>query len=460
MKIEYPSGGVGFVEYKRAFTAAGSFSSGDVPDDAALTVTLADEKGNELRRVRCEKKYGDIFAYHPGLTSYPEERDPGREKMREFGFPELAVEDENDPERSLCNAEIKAWYGEGGFKAVIVSATDVSHGAAADDGMHFSAKDGTPYGLLPMGEYTLKAELSHKGRLLEGAEKKIIIGRRKDQLICRFNPEDHKKRISEWCDEMGFSVISDPLPGYLDSYLGDWEYHKGLLKMYRANDLPLFETARVRMFVYLTDPGSTSYETELAYLMKTQAVGNPERFFAYHYDIGEAVVGKGTDHERNGIPVEFPAGQYLSLCRVDIVNDEAEEGLYHTDGRALVRALYDTSRVKIRKGEKFAVMGVMKPWQGNPEDFVLRDDNTFEIKNPPSYMRYEVRETSSPGIPPRVYKRSTSLKREAGASVYEFYNLFTTDDLEIGKTYAFSVCCIDGYEKKTPAESKLLVEVV
>ena len=50
--------------------------------------------------------------------------------------------------------------------------------------------------------------------------------------------------------------------------------------------------------------------------------------------------------------------------------------------------------------------------------------------------------------------------KKYGNDVYEFYNLFTTDDLEIGKTYAFSVCCIDGYEKKTPAESKLLVEVV
>ena len=58
--------------------------------------------------------------------------------------------------------------------------------------------------------------------------------------------------------------------------------------MYRACDIAQYAVARIHMFLYLIDPASTSYETELAYLQQQRIVGDPQRFFAYYYDIGEA----------------------------------------------------------------------------------------------------------------------------------------------------------------------------
>lgn len=460
MIIDYPSGDTGFVEYKRAFCVMGTFSAEKIPQDSFLCVTLFNSSGECVRSVMRQGKYGDCDAYYPGLTAYAEERDPGRIKMQEFGFPELSVEDGESPEKSLRNAEKKAWFSDREFKAVVVSATDMDHGALADDGMSYVSGEGKPYELLPMGEYVLKIELTHNGETLDAAEKKLIIGRRENQLICRFNPEEHKKRMVEWCRTMGFSVISDPLPGYLDSYLGDWEYHKGLLKMYRANDIPLFETAKVRMFVYLIDPESTSYETELAYLQTKGAVGDSNRFFAYHYDIGEAVVGKGRPYGRKGVPVQFGEDEFLSVLRIDIVNKKAKEGVYFLDERAVERSLFGPSLFSIKKGERFAVTGVMKPWQMNPEDFVLREDNTYKINNYPNIMHYTV----SDGEKETVFQRKAGTERKdkksIGNSVYEFYNIFTSDNWEIGKTLRFSVVCIDKLGNKTPAKAEFLVKVV
>lgn len=259
---------------------------------------------------------------------------------------------------------------------------------------------------------------------------------------------------------MGFSVISDPLPGYLDSYLGDWEYHKGLLKMYRANDLALFETAKVRMFVYRTDKSSTSYETELAYLQSSDTVGDENRFFAYHYDIGEAVLGAGTPYERAGRPVEFGFDEYLSLCRMDITDDCARDGEYFTDGRHTLRFMCEKTDFSVKCGENFAIMGVMKPWQMDPHDFVLRDDNTFEVKNFPKKIKFTV----SDGENKKVFLKNTGLVRYGDgpeeSSVFEFYSVFTTDGFKAGQTLGFSAVCIDKYGKETPARSEFLVNVV
>ena len=88
MIITYPSGETGFVEYKRAFSVWGTFVSTDIPKDAVLTVTFTDENGGTVRRVTATSMYGDCDVYFPTLTAYPEERDPGRVKLKKFGFPE------------------------------------------------------------------------------------------------------------------------------------------------------------------------------------------------------------------------------------------------------------------------------------------------------------------------------------------------------------------------------------
>lgn len=458
MHIDYPSGDRGFVEYKRAFCVWGSFDGTLPQKDDRLTVELFSKNGECVRKVTASSMYPPADIYNKSLTAYPESRDPGRKELCRFGFPELCY-DPSEPD-SIRNASLKAWFSENEFKGVILSASGKETGALADDGMHLLHDGKAPYFLLPTGEYTLRASLYSKdGELRDMCQKPVTVGAREDQLICRFNPEAHKEKMIKWCEEMGFSVISDPLPGYLDSYLGDWSYHKGLLQMYRANDIALFEKAKIRMFVYQITQDSTSYETELAYLQKSGRLFETDSFFAYHYDIGEALC-KNAEGELFGSVTEFPSDKYMAICRTDTVKSSAVEGEYRLDGKDTLLYHPADTPAKIKQDGLLAVMGVLRPMPQSPDDFALREDNTYEIKNAPSELLY----TFSDGEHTVEYRRNIGLTRKGdgifGVSVLEFYNIFHLSQWKKGANLAVNVICFDKYGSKMPAKASFLVEVV
>ncbi len=461
IEIRYPSGDPGFVEYRRSFAVEGGFSlSGELPQDASLCVRLLDAAGRELRRVGSSRPRAAALLYHPALTAYPEEMDPGRARLADFGFPPLVVEDPARPEESLRRGSIKCFFSQEGFKAIVISASDRAHGAAADDGMGFLQDDGSPYELLPEADYRICVTLSRGGEILGSAEKAIRIGRRKDQIICRFNPTAHKERMLRWCGERGLAIISDPLPGYLDPYLGVWLYHMGLLPMYRANDLALFETARVHMFVYLTDEHSTSYETELGYLQSRGAVGDPARFTAYHYDIGEAAVGAGTPRERAGRILEFPPGEYAAFCRADLCAPGAEEGRFSVEESGVLESFTDLDALTLPAGADVAFMGVLKPWQMDPADFRLLPENVYEMGNAPALLRY----TLTDGAETILFERRPGLERleggrSLGGSVFEFYNIIRLREDWAGRSFRLRLQCFDRKGQESPAAAELRFRV-
>ena len=167
--------------------------------------------------------------------------------------------------------------------------------------------------------------------LLAEEKKQIRIGIREEAAIVRFNPIQHRRRMEEWCGKNGFTIINDPLPGYLDPYLGKWYYHMGLLPYYRSNDIAVYAEARVNMFVYLCDPHSTSYETELAYLQCKERVDDGRWFRAYHYDIGEYAVG-----DRKGDIVPFGVA---ITCQIFLPNGQARRFLLVLTVSGLTRLL-------------------------------------------------------------------------------------------------------------------------
>ena len=400
---------------------------GRIPLGAGFTFLLKNEKGDVLREVGTDTKNNrNIYAYHPLLTTYPEEMDPGRRDFVAYGFPPLVVKSIASPMESLRDASIKAWFSDQEFKAMFVAATDMEHGLIFDDGMGFLGADGQPLDLLPEGNYVIEVLLrDEEGTELAIASRKIRIGSYPDVAIVRFNPPSHKARMLEWFKTKNIHVLNDLIPGYLDSYLGPWLYHKGLLPMYLAGDISQYANSVVHMFLYLLDPTSTSYSTELAFLEEQGVVENVERMHFYYYDIGEASLSKvvrgnvGTadaagnvvDARMVGDPgnagtadtvgdvvdagmvgdsgnvgtrtaeiLEFAPFDYLALTRIDLVDGQCKENVYDTTESHTVKSLVDLEKepLEIPTGQRFAITGVVRPWQICQEDIHRLKDNTYE----------------------------------------------------------------------------------
>lgn len=461
--ITEPSAREPLIDHGRHFSVNGMIGhTSSVPDDAVLTVSLLDSSGRVVRYARQTKKNSaQMWAYHPDLTAYGEELDPGREKLKKIGFAELMVKDATRPEESFRDATLKCWYGDGSFKSMIVSATDAAHGAAADDGIGLLDGDGEPYSALERGSYTIVAELcSREGETLASDSKRIVIGNHRDHIICRFNPRAHREKMTAWSEEIGITMTNDSLPGYLDPYIGRWQYHMGLLAMYRANDLAMYRGPKIHMFVYLIDPTSTSYETELAYLQSMGYVKDPERFAAYHYDIGEAVLSEGKENERRGSISEFEKNEYLHVYRIDTVNASAEENVYDLSGRAVVSHHTDTADLCVRAGEDIAVTGVVRPWQLDASDFKLRRDNIYDIANSVSSIKY----VFSDGEREWSDERELMLERidsySIGRSVYEFYNIFRIGEALRGKTLTVTLTACDRRGENPQAKKTVEIKVI
>ena len=440
LEFTLPSEEIGFVEYKRSFVVQGKINI-DIPNNALLTINLLNENKKIVRYIKCDKKNKSIYVNHPDLTTYKEELDPKRIKMQEFGFPELVVDDIDNPEKSLHLATNKLWYSDYVFKGIFISASDISHGAIFDDGMDYLDDNGNSYTTLECGNYVIEAILSFNNFETK-ISKKIVIGTRDKQLICRFNPISHKLAMQSWCKDNNISIINDLMPGYLDAYLGKWYYHMGLLKMYRANDICLYIIANIIMFIYLIDETSTSYATELGYLQANNAL-KQNRLTYYHYDIGEAIIGKNRLYEKKANIIKFNNDEYIYLCRIDIVNKDAKENIYYLDERDVIDTIIDFNNIRINSGKDIAIMGIIKPWQLDINDVILKDDNTYLYKNYPNIIRYILLVDDKEYILNRKPNMERIDSESIGKSIYEFYNIIHIDDSWSNKNINIKVECID-----------------
>ncbi len=425
--ITNPSGDHPEIHFRRHFRVDGKIISPDaLPDDTVLNIKLFDGEKRLIRNV-CSFRKNDIRAdiYNSGLTCYREELDPGRKKMQEFGFPEIMVDDPAHPELSIRKASIKCFYSDSVFKSVTASGSDTEHGMIFDDGIGFLDDNSEPFEVLPEGEYNICVTLCSKdGAELARDEKQIKICSNKKQIICRFNPDSHHDNMIRWSEESGIPIINDLVPGYLSPYLGKWYYHMGLLKMYRANDISMYVSSEVHMFVYLIDPTSTSYETELAFLETLERVEDPKYFSAYCYDIGEADGGKNSFFGRKGKIVRFEEDEYMKLCRVDTVSDEADENIFFIDFRNVLKTAFFDEKIVLRAGSRAAFTGVVRPMQFDKSGYVLKSDNTYSIKNEVSFLRYTFRYDDKVISEERYLLMERIDDDSIGSSVYEFYNIF------------------------------------
>jgi len=444
-----------FVEYKRSFMVRGRIDcESTLPDDCHLSICLFDSKKNLVRKVETKKKNGDMYLDYPSLVKYPKGMDDDLKKLKEYGFSILCVDDINKPEESLHLASRKCWYSDKYFEGIIVSGTDISSGLLFNDDLRLVKDDLSSFELLEMGEYELVVSLIGKG-INEVVNEKLVIGKRDSQIICRFHPDNHHKRMEEWVKENNYAIIKDTLPGYLDAYLGVWYYHMGLIKTYHANDLVLYENQVIHMFIYLIDPTSTSYKAELPYVQRQHLI-EKGLFHAYYYDIGEAIV-KG----RKAIIKEFKDDEYMSICRIDVVNDDVVENEYRIDESGIKESIFDLDNIKVNANERICIMGVVKPTQMDDEDLIFNEeDNTCLYKNFHSTIRYKFKVNNKEYVYDHQLMMERFEKESIGKSAYEFYNLFTINPKWKNCVVNVEVNCLDNNERMTNAQQSFIMYIV
>lgn len=234
----------------------------------------------------------------------------------------------------------------------------------------------------------------------------------------------------------------------------------GLLPLYRANDIALYVGPKIHLFIYLIDPTSTSYETELAFLQSKGWVGDPEKFAAYHYDIGETVLHAGTEQEKRGNILKFGNDEFLYLYRVDLVNKKARENVFDLNEEAVIASHTDHENVTVCAGDDIAITGVVKPWQMEEKDFKLKKENIYEISNTVSAIRYVFRDGSEEKVIDRKLLMERIDGKSIGYSVYEFYNIFHIDKDLKGKTLTVQMTACDQNGEYPKAKKVFQLHVV
>lgn len=422
------------IPVRRNFVVQGTIN-GRVPEDAKLKVELFNDNDVLVRFVHTEiKNNKNIYTRHHYLTKCPRQEDPNDEKLINFGFPELIVKDLDKPLESLRDATIKCFFNNDCFKAIIVSASDILHGLEFGDGLSYCDENGNPYDYLQEGDYVIKVTLSNSSnKELASTFKRIKIETIKEAIIYRYSPKAHRLRMQEWGKTNGYFMESNLVCGYLDQYTDDWHYHMGLLKMYRANDIATYIHAKAHMFVYLIEEDSTSYKCELAYYQKNNLVSNPDKFVAYHYDIGEAKL-KRTD----GMIIEFKDN--LEIYRIDEVNELAKENYFNLNEESLIDTHFIDYQVHTNR---IAITGVLKPLQLDQSHFSLTYDNTYSITNKPAKIIYTIDDGKTIKKEERTLGLERYLNKSLGSSLYEFYNIF-----EIESDINVSINVLDEYGKE------------
>lgn len=388
----------------RHFLVAGN-SDEAISPGSTLVVELFDHNHQIVRKLTTNIfQNQQLILPKNGLTLYPENADPGLKQFKTTGFLPLLVQDNKD----VHDYTQKAYYDQYSFKALIPSASRECDGACFPDGFGFTDQNGQALIALKEGDYQLRVTLYDKDSLLAQTSKNIKIGANDNLLICRFNPQAQKERIVKWASKMQLRYIEDDLPGYLNPYLGVWYYHMGLLTMYRSCDLAeYYHCQNIHLFLYNLTADSTSYASELALL---QNKGVVDKLHIYHYVNGE-----------NGPISEFLEDEYLKVVRLEYVKEADKENCYDLYGK------HEIINDDLLEPTTVGLHIIVKPIQLAKEHFILQSDNTYQIKEEVSYLRYCIDDGSSV----TYFQKEMGLERfegeSIGKSVFEAFHIFKFD---------------------------------
>lgn len=426
----------------------GKFSSKEeIPNDASLCIELLNAKGEILRHVyQSTKNSENMWLYYPGLKYYDEETDPLRKELKEFGWPEIMVEDINNPEASFRNATIKCWYSDNEYKAMFIYASDENHGLAFNDTIGFLDENGKEYDALKEGKYIVSITLKDAdGTVLGKQEKEFEIGHYSDKVAVRFSPSAHMKLVMKWAKDLGYKDLGSAIPGYIEPMNNHGHpYDMGIIPFNRSGNLTFYTTGKIHWFDYNITSICSSYLIEHGVVQAMGDIDDPNRFEAHHYDIGEYSIKNESGINEEGKIVSFKNNDILDICRIDIVDDNAQENTYYLDARDIKDVKHIDDEIII-DGNKFAIMGVFAPFQLAKDEIIFDStNNSYSFTNRIEKVLYHFTDEKGKTI---EIERNVGLSRYGqkllGTSIFEFYNLFDSTAFDKNSTYNVKIFGID-----------------
>lgn len=442
MTIDVPSASELVIAPGRHFKVSGTLE-GDVPEDATLKVALLDANGQEMRFASTDAKGTDRVTtswYKGTITMLQPDTD-----FADIAYtaPELAVADADAPEESAHDATVKCVYTDETFYALITTATDPDHGLVCEDGYDLVDHDGHPYDALPEGRYTVTAALTDAGgNALASAAKDIVIGKKDGTVIHEITTQTAIEKggmdlLSKWAEAENATILGDLLPGMFGPY-----YQMTTMQMSVGAETAEYLPGAIEMLVYGNTADSTSYCLEVAqYLQLQHNTENPAVASYYFFDLGEPRFSN-----KQAQITAFGKEENMRICRVDLVSDETQDGVFLTTEEQVLGYDADSSDgFAVSADKAFAVAGVMKPYQLQ-DDELAPDDRVFGYYN---YLNgaQTLTYTFVPADGSEVFRvdKMVGLSRidcptdDLNPAVYEFYSVFPAGTLQAGKRYDVTV---------------------
>ena len=461
IEITTPSDANGPVTPGHGFFINGTIrGDAPLPADAVLRISVLDEQGREQRFAECSQKDRDIIdRFNDAFFYYADDVDPQRKNLSAKEFPCLIVEDEDDPDASLRNANIKCWFSDTAFQSFIPYATDVAHGLLFDDGIGYTDAKGNPYDGLPLGNYTAVASLKDgQGRTIASAQKRFAIAPAKKSLLCRFRPKEHFQTMMKFAADNKISMNLDYLPGYYKDPNGN--SRGGLRAMFIGADVALYKDSHVTLVEYIAGASTSSLLIELPYLEKYYNIDDPKRLSVYHYDIGEPSL-RAAGKTLKGKLVRAENGDKLRLCRADLTVDPREGYLDFNNAEILDTDIDFSDGVRLSgPGNcQLAIAGLVFPHQLKDEEILFDPaENKTGLLNRVENIVYTVRSASKTV---RYQKPVTLIRKFDDGAVYdsvmEFYHVFTQDEIDPGENYEISLYGIDKNGKRVKGTEETFV---
>ena len=202
----------------------------------------------------------------------------------------------------------------------------------------------------------------------------------------------------------------------------------------------------ILLLLYGNTTNSISYRVEVAQFLQLQHnAENSEIASYYAFDLGGPRFSG-----RTAQIVALAQDENMRICRVDLVNDEARDGVFLTTEEQVLGYDADASDgFTVSSDKAFAVAGVMKPYQLQDDD-LIRDDTRFghySYLNGAQTLVYTF--VPVEGSDAFTVEKLVGVRRideptgESLPAVYEFYNVFPAGTLNAGEHYNVSVQAFD-----------------
>ena len=243
-------------------------------------------------------------------------------------------------------------------------------------------------------------------------------------------------------------LLSDLLPGIFGPY-----YQMTTMPMCVGAETAEYLPSPILTLLYGNTADSISNCIEIAqYLQLQHNVENPEIALYYAFDLGEPQFAG-----RTAQIVALAEDENMRVCRIDRVNDDAQDGVFLTIEEQVLGYDADASDgFAISPDRAFAVAGVMKPYQLQ-DDELVQDDSMFgkyNCLNGAETLVYTF--VPEDGREPFTIEKNAGLSRideptdALSPSVYEFYSVFPAGTLKAGERCDVSVQVLD--QKGQPIE--------